>query len=60
MDEKHCIHCNKTRQEVALIELLYQNNKYYICSAHLPILLHHPEKLADKMPGAEYFGVHKH
>jgi hypothetical protein len=31
----------------------YQGSTYWICPQHLPILIHKPAQLADKLPGAE-------
>ncbi len=53
--EKKCIVCNVTNQQAPLILLDYQNNEYYICPQHLPVLIHHPEELMGSLPGAENF-----
>ena len=53
MDSVKCIECEKTSQQVPLLELHYQDKKYYVCAQHLPILIHKPDKLAGKLPGAE-------
>jgi hypothetical protein len=46
-----CIFCNHTDQDSPLLSFQYQNEQYWICPEHLPILIHHPEQLADKFPG---------
>jgi hypothetical protein len=38
---------------VPLINFSYQGKELWICPQHLPILIHEPQKLAGKLPGAE-------
>ena len=49
----HCIYCEKTADEVPLIQLAYKDKTAWICAQHLPILIHKPAQLADKLPGLE-------
>jgi hypothetical protein len=51
-----CIVCERSSAEVPLISLHYQQATVWICPQHLPVLIHNPEKLADKLPGAASFG----
>ncbi len=53
--EKKCIICEVTNQKAPLIQLDYQDKALYICPAHLPVLIHHPEQLVGKVSGAEDF-----
>jgi len=55
-----CIVCEVTDQQVPLVTLLYQSEVRYICAQHLPILIHHPEKLVGVLPGAESFNSSEH
>jgi hypothetical protein len=48
-----CLYCNISSDDAPLVTLTYQGNAYYICSMHLPILIHEPTKFAGKLPGAE-------
>lgn len=52
----YCLYCERTEDEVPLIPLTYHSGQAWICPAHLPILIHKPSQLADKLPGAEDFG----
>jgi hypothetical protein len=52
-EQKPCIYCERDSQEVPLLEFEYRGAEYSICPAHLPILIHKPAKLADKLPGTE-------
>jgi len=48
-----CLYCERSSDEVPLISLHYQGNAVWICPQHLPILIHKPAQLADKLPGVE-------
>lgn len=49
-----CLVCEQDSHAVPLIELRYQDGVFWICPQHLPILIHKPSQLADKLPGAEH------
>jgi hypothetical protein len=51
-----CLNCGKSEQEKTLLTMQYQGKQIYICPQCLPILIHKPANLADKLPGAEKFG----
>jgi hypothetical protein len=55
MDSKKscCVYCERTSAEVPLIPFEYQGKPYFICPQHLPVLIHKPAQLADKLPGLE-------
>ncbi len=55
-----CIVCELDEYQVPLIKIQYQGNTYWICPQHLPILIHQPAKLADKLPGLENLGPAEH
>lgn len=48
-----CIVCSHTQTETPLITLTYQNATFCICPQHLPVLIHNPQMLIGKVPGAE-------
>jgi hypothetical protein len=52
-DEK-CLYCERRSDQVPLIPLWYSGQTFWICPQHLPILIHKPEQLADKLPGATF------
>ena len=49
----HCLACERTDEQVPLLALAYQGKTFHICPEHLPLLIHSPQKLAGKLPGAE-------
>lgn len=58
--EPVCLVCQARQNEVPLIQLIiYQNNVYHICPEHFPLLIHSPQKLAGKLPGAEKLHPHE-
>jgi hypothetical protein len=62
MSEKQpaCLACGKTADETPLLTLTYQGQSYYICPTDFPTLIHQPQKLAGKLPGAEKLTGHNH
>lgn len=59
--ENHtCIVCEHSSQEIPLIAIEYQDGTYYICPQHFPILIHKPNQLVGKLPGAEKLTGHEH
>lgn len=55
-----CVYCQRSSQEVPLLALRSQGQEAWICPEHLPILIHKPHLLADKLPGAANLGPHEH
>lgn len=49
-----CAYCAQGSDQVPLLELTYRQEKAWICSTHLPVLIHKPERLMGKLPGAEH------
>lgn len=55
-----CVYCGSTHEEVPLVRLLSNGQDYYVCGQHLPVLIHEPQKLVGKLPGAENLRGHEH
>ena len=47
-----CIVCERDSNTVPLLVIWHQGKNYWICPEHLPVLIHRPHELADKLPGA--------
>ena len=45
-----CIRCEKTDLEIPLLQMWYQGREIFICPQCLPVLIHKPSQLADKLP----------
>ena len=48
-----CLYCDRDSEQVPMLAMRYRDAEVWICPQHLPILIHEPAKLADKLPGAE-------
>jgi hypothetical protein len=59
-DKPRCLVCEQSSQEVPLITIEYQDKAYWICPQHFPILIHKPDQLIGKLPGAEKLTGHEH
>lgn len=55
--DERCIQCNRTSDEVPLLVVHHQGQEYFICPQDLPILIHKPAQLSDKLPGAANLGA---
>ena len=53
-NEEKCLYCERDASQVPLLALHYGRQNLWICPQHLPILIHKPEQLADKLPGATF------
>jgi hypothetical protein len=51
--EKKCIACDKTVDKSPLIPFEFNDTNYWICPQHMPLLIHNPDQLVGKLPGAE-------
>ncbi|GAB4475741.1 MAG: hypothetical protein Kow00124_17060 [Anaerolineae bacterium] len=48
-----CLYCERGEESVPLLAMQFRGGAIWICPQHLPILIHKPEQLADRLPGAE-------
>ena len=55
-----CVLCEKSSNEVPVIAFEFKGKQYYVCTAHLPTLLHKPELFAGKLDGAGKDWAGKH
>jgi hypothetical protein len=53
MEEKTCLSCGKTDEQVPLLNLTFKGETRYICAQCFPILIHKIHLLAAKLPGVE-------
>lgn len=51
--KNECVLCGKSDKELPLIKLSYSGGNYFICPEHMPMLIHKPDALIGKLPGAE-------
>ena len=48
-----CLFCQRDSSVTPLVTLEYQGAPLWICAQHLPILIHDPQSLVGRLPGAE-------
>ncbi|MFZ5879052.1 MAG: hypothetical protein ACOY0R_06765 [Chloroflexota bacterium] len=48
-----CLNCDRTEEQVPLLTLAIQGETKHICPQCLPLLIHKPQVLAEKLPGME-------
>jgi hypothetical protein len=60
MDQKACIHCERTDEKIPLIVFIFKGEEKYICPQCLPTLIHKIHLLADKLPGADMISTDHH
>jgi len=51
MPNSTCLNCGASEQERPILTIKFQSQEFYICPQCLPILIHEPHKLMDKLPG---------
>jgi hypothetical protein len=56
----HCLNCERTENEIPLVSLRYAGGQAWICSQCLPTLIHKPQNLAGKLPGASQIPPAEH
>lgn len=49
-----CLQCQRNSDEIPLIQILFSGSTLWICPQHLPLLIHKPEEIAGKLPGAKF------
>lgn len=50
---RFCVLCRRDQGQVPLIAVSFKDHDFWICSQHLPVLIHDPAQLAGSLPGAE-------
>lgn len=48
-----CVLCGRGDRDVPVIPFTYRGVSRFVCSQHLPVLIHDPAQLAEVLPGAE-------
>jgi hypothetical protein len=55
-----CLACGCSEDQAPLIALHYRGQRWHICSQHLPLLIHEPQLLMGRLPGAEQLPATEH
>ncbi len=46
-----CLLCERDSQAVPLVAFEYRGERRHVCTEHLPVLIHDPGRLADRLEG---------
>ncbi len=49
--EEKCLNCQRSQSAIPLISIKFSGMDAWICSQCLPILIHHPDRLAIQLKG---------
>jgi hypothetical protein len=60
MSEKTCLNCGRSSNEIPLLNFEYRDGTFQLCPQCLPVIIHKPQNLAGKLPGAEGFAPANH
>lgn len=60
MTEKTCLNCERTSNETPLLLIEYRGENLAICPQCMPVLIHKPQTLIGKLPGAENLAPAQH
>jgi hypothetical protein len=55
-----CIACDRGSDDVPLLSVEFRGRQFHICAQHLPVLIHDPGQLADKLEGADTLSPSDH
>lgn len=58
--EARCASCGRDSDQVPLVPLRYRGAEAWICTQHLPVLIHDPSRLVGKLAGAEHLAPADH
>ncbi len=60
IESGNCVRCGRSEQEAPILQIHFKGKQAAICSSCLPILIHRPHELADKLEGAESIDPAEH
>lgn len=55
-----CVACGRDSDEVPLMPFDFHGATHWICPQDLPVLIHQPDRLAARLPGAEGLSPAEH
>jgi hypothetical protein len=55
-----CVNCDRSEEEMPLVNIQYKGENIFVCSGCMPILLHSPAKMVGKLQDAEKIQAAKH
>ena len=55
-----CVVCAQSSQDAPLIHFHFRGRDHWICTQHLPVLIHDPQRLAAHLPGSGQLSPSEH
>ena len=55
MSTSTCLNCGTSEKDRPLLTIKFQSREFYICPQCLPILIHRPYQLGEKLPGIKSY-----
>ena len=52
-----CLNCGSSEMDKPLLTLRFREKDFYICPQCLPVLIHKPQELAEKLSGLQPWGT---
>ncbi len=49
---KKCVVCDSSEEAAPLITIYYKEKKLHLCTSHLPLVIHEPEKIREALDKA--------
>jgi len=50
---KECLVCKRTSDDTPVTNFYYKEKTFYICTQHIPVLIHNPQELVGLLEGAD-------
>jgi hypothetical protein len=50
---KECLVCKRSSDETPVTNFHYQEKVFYVCTQHIPVLIHNPQELIGLLDGAD-------
>lgn len=60
MSNATCLNCGSSEMDRPLLTLRFQEKEVHICPECMPIMIHKPQQLMEKLPGMKPWGPANH
>lgn len=60
MPNATCLNCGSSEMDRPLLTLRFQGKEVHLCPECMPIMIHKPQQLIEKLPGMKPWGPPNH
>ena len=60
MSNAICLNCGASEMDRPLLTLRFQEKEVYICPECMPVMIHKPQQLVEKLPEMKPWGQQNH